>query len=111
MTTLHANSPRDALARLETLCLMAGLDLPALAIRRQIASALDILIQVSRQRDGSRRVTAISEVVGMEGDVIVMQDLFLLNQGARKLLPTGVVPKFLRSAESNEMSAHFIQTN
>lgn len=97
MTTLHANSPRDALARLETLCLMAGLDLPASAIRRQIASALDIVIQVSRQRDGSRRVAAISELTGMEGEVILMQDIYLLDEAAGELRPTGVAPEFLRT--------------
>ena len=68
LSTLHANGPRDALARLETLCLMAGMDLPVRAIREQIASAVDLLVHVSRLRDGTRRVTHISEVVGMEGD-------------------------------------------
>jgi len=75
LTTIHANTPRDALSRLETLVLMAGLELPVKAIREQIAHAVNIVIQTSRMRDGSRKVMAISEVVGMEGDVITMQDI------------------------------------
>jgi len=76
LTTLHSNSPRDALARLETLVLMAGMDLPLSAIRQQIASALNVIVQLNRLRDGSRRVTAVTEIVGMEGEKIVMQDIF-----------------------------------
>jgi pilus assembly protein CpaF len=102
LTTLHANSPRDALSRLETLVSMANLHLPDKAVRQQIASALDVVIQLSRLSDGSRKVMAISEVVGMEGDVITMQDLFVFErQGLgedRKVLgrfrPTGVRPGF-----------------
>ena len=75
LTTLHANTPRDALARLETLVLMAGFDLPIRAIREQIASAVDAVVQIERLRDGSRRCTSITEVVGMEGDVVTMQEL------------------------------------
>jgi pilus assembly protein CpaF len=76
MTTLHANSPREALSRLETLVLMAGIDLPLKAIRQQMAGAVDIVVQLNRLKDGSRRVTSITEVVGIDGDVVTMQELF-----------------------------------
>ena len=76
MTTLHANSPRDALSRLETLVLMAGLELPVKAIRQQVASAIGLMVQIGRLSDGSRRITQITEVIGMENDVVTMQDLF-----------------------------------
>jgi pilus assembly protein CpaF len=79
LSTVHANSPRDALARLETMVLMAGLDLPVRAIREQIASALDLVVQIARLRDGTRRVVGITEVVGMEGDVITHADLYLFD--------------------------------
>jgi pilus assembly protein CpaF len=75
LTTLHANTPRDAIARLETLVLMAGYELPVRAIREQIASAVDVVVQIERMRDGSRKVTSVSEVVGMEGDIVTMQEL------------------------------------
>ncbi len=81
LTTVHANSPRDSLARLETLTLMAGYDLPVRAIREQIASAVDVIVQLTRLRDGSRRVTHLTEVQGMEGETIVLQDLFLFDYG------------------------------
>jgi pilus assembly protein CpaF len=81
MTTGHANSTRDMLARLETMVLMAGMNLPIPAIRQQIASAIDLVVQQSRMRDGSRKATSISEVVGMEGDVIVMQEIFRYEYG------------------------------
>ena len=82
LTTIHANTPRDALARLETLVLMAGFDLPLRAIREQVASAIDIIVQVNRERDGSRKVTNISEITKMEGDVITLQDIFVFkNEG------------------------------
>ena len=80
LTTVHANSARDALARIETMVLMAGFDLPVRAIREQIASAVDIIVQVARLRDGSRRVTGVSEVVGMEGDIVTMQELVRYKQ-------------------------------
>src|ERR671924_908557 len=80
MTTLHANSPRDALARLETLVLMAGVALPVKAIRQQVAGAINIFVQLNRLRDGSRKVTQITEVMGMEGETITMQDIFVLEQ-------------------------------
>ena len=103
MTTLHANSPRDGLARLETLVLMAGVDLPLKAIRQQIAGAINLVIQLSRLRDGSRKVSQISEIVGMEMETITMQDIFVLDQkGATadgkviaEFKPTGLRPKIL----------------
>jgi pilus assembly protein CpaF len=104
MTTVHSNSPRDCLSRLETLVLMSGMELPVRAIRQQIASAIDIVLQLERMRDGSRRVTAITEVVGMEGDTITMQDIFTFEaQGvdadgriAGSFAPTGVRPMLLQ---------------
>ncbi len=78
ISTVHANSPRDAIARMETLVLMAGMDLPLRAIREQIASAIDIIVQITRHKDGVRRVTHITEVHGMEGEVITLQDAFTL---------------------------------
>ena len=103
LTTLHANSPRDALSRIETMALMAGLDLPLMVIREQIASAVDLVVQQSRLRDGSRRVTYVTEISGMEGNTIVMTDIFKFNQtgisedgkviGA--LEPTGLRPLFI----------------
>jgi pilus assembly protein CpaF len=80
LTTIHANTPRDALYRLDTMVAMASLNLPDKAIRQQVASAVDLIVQVARQADGSRRVTAISEITGMEGDVITMQDIFVFEQ-------------------------------
>ena len=108
LTTVHANSPRDALARLETLIMMAGMDLPLKVIREQIASAVDLIVQQSRMRDGSRKITAITEVAGMEGDTIVLTDVFKYNQtgitaeevviGEHK--PTGIRPMFMPRLES-----------
>jgi len=102
LSTVHANSPRDAIARLETLALMAGMDLPLRAVREQIASAVDVIIQVSRLRDGSRRVTHITEVLGMEGDTVTLQDAFAFEQAGLDLdghvigeaKYTGVRPRF-----------------
>jgi len=106
LTTGHANSPRDMLARLETMVLMAGMDLPVRAIREQIASAVDVIVQQSRMRDGSRKITAITEVQGMEGDVVVLQDVFTFEQEAfeggkviGRIKPTGVRPKFMPKLE------------
>ena len=83
LTTIHANNPRDCLARLEALVLMAGMDLPMRAVRQQVASALNLIIQLRRLKDGSRRVTSVSEIIGMEGDTITMQDIFVFkSQGA-----------------------------
>jgi len=102
MSTGHANSPRDMLSRLETMVLMAGMDLPLKAIREQIASAVDLIVHQNRLKDGSRKIVAITEVQGMEGDVIVMQDIFVFEQTAvvegkiqGKLKPTGIRPKFV----------------
>ena len=103
LTTVHANTPRDALARLETLVLMAGFDLPLRAIREQIASAINIVVQITRARDGSRKVINISEITKMEGDIITMQDIFTFhhtgwdNNGKMtgKYLPTGNIPSFM----------------
>jgi pilus assembly protein CpaF len=103
MTTLHANAPRDGLSRLETLCLTAGLDLPLLAIRKQMNSAIDLIVQLKRFRSGKRRVTAISEVTGIEGDTITLQDIFLYETDARnaansdvgRFKCTGFVPTFV----------------
>ena len=103
LTTIHANSPRDALARIETMTLMAGYDLPVRAIREQMSSALDLIIQLTRLRDGTRRVTHVAEVQGMEGDVITLQDIFLFDYGMGidengrfkgTLKATGIRPKF-----------------
>jgi pilus assembly protein CpaF len=85
LTTLHANTPRDGLARLETMIMMAGFEMPIKAMRQLISSALDLIIQVSRLQGGGRRVTSLSEVLGLEGDVIITQDLFQFRQ-------TGVGP-------------------
>jgi pilus assembly protein CpaF len=114
LTTIHANSPRDALSRLETLVSMANLHLPDKAVRQQIASALDVVIQLSRLPDGSRKVMAISEVVGMEGDVITMQDLFVYErQGVGKdgkslgrFRATGVRPAFADKLAARGIDLH-----
>jgi pilus assembly protein CpaF len=103
LTTLHANTPRDAIRRMETMVMMAGFDLPQRAIREQIPSAVNVIIQASRLSDGSRRVMNITEVVGMEGDVILLQDIFTFVQYGLdenhkvvgEFKHTGVRPKFL----------------
>ncbi len=95
LSTVHANAPRDALARVETMVLMAGFDLPTRAIREQIASALNLIVHVDRFRDGSRRLSHVTEVVGMEGDIITLQDIFKYDHQAMALLPTGVRPEFV----------------
>ncbi|WP_245159530.1 CpaF family protein [Blastococcus sp. CT_GayMR19] len=103
LSTVHANTPRDAIARLETLVLMAGMDLPLRAIREQIASAVDVVVQITRLRDGTRRVTHVTEVQGMEGETVTLQDAFLFDYSAGvdahgtflgKPVPTGVRPRF-----------------
>ena len=106
MSTGHANSPRDMLSRLETMVLMAGVDLPLRAIREQVASAVDLIVHQSRLKDGTRRIVNITEVQGMEGDVIVMQDVFVFEQTGvtegkiqGKLKPTGIRPKFVEKFE------------
>jgi pilus assembly protein CpaF len=118
ITTVHANTPRDALSRLETMVLMAGMDLPSKAIREQISSAIDLIIQISRFNDGTRKVTRISEVTGMENDTITLQDIFYYKQDGfdetnkviGKYTPTGVVPSFmekLRAHGENVQSSIF----
>jgi pilus assembly protein CpaF len=106
MSTGHANTPRDMLSRLETMVLMAGMDLPLRAIREQIASAVDLIVHQNRLKDGSRKITNITEVQGMEGDVIVMQDIFVYEQTGvvegkiqGRLKPTGIRPKFVEKFE------------
>jgi pilus assembly protein CpaF len=102
LTTIHANSPRDAISRLETMVAMASLNIPDSAIRRQIASAVDVVIQVSRLSDGTRKVTNVAEITGMEGDVVSMQDIFIYRKrGIREtgevigdFMPTGIRPRF-----------------
>ncbi|WAH96113.1 CpaF family protein [Arthrobacter sp. MMS18-M83] len=104
ISTVHANSPRDAVARLETLVLMAGMDLPLRAIREQIASAVNLIVHISRLRDGTRRVTHVTEVQGMEGDIVTLQDAFTFDYSAGidangrflgRPVPTGVRPRFV----------------
>jgi pilus assembly protein CpaF len=108
LTTLHANSPRDAISRMETMVLMAGMDLPLKVVRQQISSAVDLIIQQTRLKDGSRKVTAITEVVGMEGDVVVLTDIFKFEQTGigqngkilGELKPTGIRPIFTPRLEA-----------
>jgi pilus assembly protein CpaF len=103
LTTGHANTPRDILSRLETMVLMSGMDLPVRAIREQVASAIHLIVQQSRLRDGSRKITHLTEVAGMEGDKITLQDIFLFKQTGvndqamvmGEHIPTGILPKFM----------------
>jgi pilus assembly protein CpaF len=111
LTTVHANSPRDVISRLETMVLMSGMELPSRAIREQIASAVDVIIHESRLSDGSRKVVAISEVTGLEGQQIVMQDIFAFRQSGidsrgrvvGRFVPTGAVPTFYEHLKSRGM--------
>jgi len=108
LTTIHANSPRDALARLETLVLMAGMDLPLKVVRQQAASAVDLIVQQTRLKDGSRKVTSVTEVAGMEGDTVVLTDVFKFEQTGvtqdgkvmGELKPTGIRPLFTPRMEA-----------
>jgi pilus assembly protein CpaF len=109
LTTVHSNSPRDTLSRIETMVLMAGFDLPVRAIREQISAAVDLIIHVSRLKDGTRRVTHVTEVEGMEGDIITLQDLFLFDYGMGvdedgvykgRLKATGIRPTFSEDLEN-----------
>jgi pilus assembly protein CpaF len=106
LTTLHSNSPRDAISRLETLCLMAGMDMPLSVIRAQIASAIHLIVQQSRLKDGSRKIVQVTELQGMEGENITLQDIFVYrtagqkgsgysHEGGGKLEPTGFRPNFV----------------
>jgi pilus assembly protein CpaF len=111
MTTAHANSPRDALSRVETMCLMAGMDLPVRAIREQTASAIDVICHQERMRDGTRKITHVTEVSGMEGEVITMTDIFVFEQTGMeagkvvgRLRPTGLRPKFIDKIEASGIS-------
>ncbi|MCY4512838.1 MAG: ATPase, T2SS/T4P/T4SS family, partial [Bdellovibrionales bacterium] len=107
LTTVHANTPREAVARLETLCLMAGMELPAKAIREQIAGAVDLIIQISRMNDGSRKIKSITEVVGMQGDVVTLQEVFRFKEeGFTKdgkitgqFQASGIIPTFIEKFE------------
>ena len=107
LTTLHSNSPRDTLARLEVMCLMSGMELPIRAIREQVASALDLIVHQERLRDGTRRIVKITDVQGMEGDVITMSDIFEFEQTGieagkviGRIRPTGLRPKFIDKIEA-----------
>jgi pilus assembly protein CpaF len=107
MTTAHSNGPRDTLSRLETMVMMAGMDLPARAIREQIANAIDLVVHQDRMRDGTRKVVNITEISGMEGDVITMTDIFIYElsgfEGGKvigRLRPTGLRPKFMDKIEA-----------
>lgn len=112
LCTVHSNSPRDALSRIETMVLMAGYDLPMKAIRQQVASALDLIVHLERLNDGSRKVVAITEVQGMESEVITLQDLFSfhIDEVTSKkgvvggLRPTGLRPTFLSKFEKNGLT-------
>ncbi|MGE0199518.1 MAG: CpaF family protein [Candidatus Melainabacteria bacterium] len=105
LTTLHANTPRDAIRRMETMVMMSGYDLPQRAIREQIASAVHVIVQANRLSDGSRRVMNITEVVGMEGDVVLLQDIFIFKQSGvdenkkviGQFMPTGIRPRFIET--------------
>ncbi len=106
MTTAHSNTPRDTLARMETMTLMAGMELPVRAIREQISSAIDLIVHQSRMRDGTRKVVNITDVTGMEGDIITMTDVFVFEQAGfengrviGRLRPTGLRPKFMEKIE------------
>ena len=108
LTTLHANTPRDALSRMETMVMMSGMDLPIKVIREQVASAIDLIIQQARLRDGSRKIIYITEVQGMEGDTIVLQDIFRFRETGTdpdgkvmgRLVPTGLIPNFVHRIEA-----------
>lgn len=112
LTTLHANSPRDAISRLETMVLMAGMDLPLKVVRQQISAAVDLIVQQSRLKDGARKVTAITEVAGMEGDTIVLSDIFKFDQTSittdgkviGNLKPTGIRPLFYSRIQSSGLN-------
>ncbi len=110
MTTIHSNGPRDALRRIETMVLMAGFDLPLKAIREQVASSIELVVHMERLKDGTRKVVQVSEVQGMEGDTIVMQDMFVFNQQGIKngmilggLKSTGLRPKFTTKFQANNI--------
>jgi pilus assembly protein CpaF len=109
LTTLHANTPRDSCSRMETMAMMAGMDMPLKVIREQVASAIDLIVQQTRLEDGQRKVSHITEVQGMEGDIIVLQDIFLLDIKGKtpegklitELKPTGTRPRFTTRLEAH----------
>ena len=109
LTTIHANTPRDSLSRLETMVMMSGMELPSKAIREQISSAINLIVQVARFTDGSRKVTKITEIVGMEGDTITLQDIYVYRQDGfnerggviGKHIPTGIVPNFVEKIKAH----------
>jgi pilus assembly protein CpaF len=121
LTTLHANTPRDALSRLETMVLMSGTELPIKIVRQYVSSAIDLIVQQSRMRDGSRKVTSITEVAGMEGDTIVLTDIFKFEPTASsdptkapgEFHPTGIRPLFTPRLEAAgiHLSAEIFGTN
>ena len=108
LTTVHSNSPRECLTRLETLVMMAGLGLPSKAIKDTISSAVNLIVQIARLSDGTRRITHISEITGMQGEVISLQDVFLYKQEGMdkrrqikgRFIPTGFIPKFVEEMEA-----------
>jgi pilus assembly protein CpaF len=112
MCTVHANSTRDALARIETMVLMSGFDLPVKAIRQQVASALDLIVHLDRLPDGARRILAITEVLRMEGDIVTLQDLYTydvraagaMHASSGTLRPTGLRPAFLHKFELRDVA-------
>jgi pilus assembly protein CpaF len=107
ITTGHANSPRDILFRIETMVMMAGMELPLKAIREQISTAINLIVHQERYRDGSRKITNVTELTGMEGDTITLQDIFVFKQKGvdekgqitGRHVPTGIVPKFIDKIE------------
>jgi pilus assembly protein CpaF len=109
LTTIHANSPRDALSRVETLVLTAGIDLPLRAIREQTASAFDLLVQITRLVDGSRKITFVSEVLGMESDVITLQDIFLARPPDEDSAGSGHATKLLGPLLCTGLKPHFLE--
>ncbi len=114
LTTVHANSPRETLSRLEIMTLMSGMDLPLRAIREQIASAVDVIVFLSRLADGSRKITHITEITGMENDVITSQDIFSFKQTGvddngkvrGEYVPTGNVPTFLNDLKTKGLAVN-----
>jgi pilus assembly protein CpaF len=109
VTTVHANSPRDALSRIETMCMMANLNLPEKAVRQQIAAAIQLIVQISRLSDGSRRITHVTEITGSSGDMVSMQDIFLFEKRGvgingkvlGRFYATGIVPKFAEKLKAS----------
>jgi pilus assembly protein CpaF len=121
LTTVHANTPRDALARIETMAMMANLNLPEKAVRRQMASAINVVVQISRFNDGTRRITYLSEITGMEEDIVSMQDVFVFEKKGvspdgrvlGNFTATGIRPKFaerLKASGINVPAAWFEHT-